>query len=343
MKKGTVTIKDLAQELNISPSTVSRALADNPLVKPTTRKAVKELAKKYNYQPNFTALSLRSNKTKTLGIIIPQIVHEFFALVIRGIEDFAYAKGYNVIISSTQESYEREVIDANALLTGRVDGLLACISRTTDNYDHFKQYEERNIPLVFFDCICDEINTYKVVIDDFTSGYTATKHLIDVGCKKIAYVGGPINLIINQERYRGYTQALKDADMTLDDKLIVHCKSGDFHDGMKTSQEIIDNQIMDGLFAGTDMLAIGAIKNIKARGLNVPKDVAVVGFSNWSISEIYEPSLTTIDQPGYEMGYKAAELLIDKIENTNSEVDLKKDYETIVLQTELIVRESSSR
>jgi DNA-binding LacI/PurR family transcriptional regulator len=343
MKKGTVTIKDLAQELNISPSTVSRALADNPLVKPSTRKAVKELAKQYNYQPNFTALSLRSNKTKTLGIIIPQIVHEFFALVIRGIEDYAYANGYNVIISSTQESFEREVIDANALLTGRVDGLLACISRTTDNYDHFKQYEERNIPLVFFDCICDDINTYKVVIDDFNAGYTATKHLIDVGCKKIAYIGGPINLIINQDRFRGYQKALEDAGITYEEKLATHCISGDFHDGMKTSMEIIDRESIDGLFAGTDMLAIGAMKNIKSKGLNIPNDVAVVGFSNWSISEIYEPSLTTIDQPGYEMGYKAAELLIDKIQKPAGESGTKKAYETIVLQTELIVRESSNR
>ena len=157
MKKGAVTIKDLAEELNISPSTVSRALADNPLVKSSTREEVKKLAKAYNYQPNFTALSLRSSKTKTLGIIIPQIVHEFFGLVIRGVEDYAYNKGYNVIICSTHEMYEREVMHAKALLNGRVDGVMACLSKETTNYDHFKEFEERDIPLVFFDCICDEI------------------------------------------------------------------------------------------------------------------------------------------------------------------------------------------
>lgn len=343
MKKGTVTIKDIAQELNISPSTVSRALADNPLVKPSTRQAVKELARKYKYQPNFTALSLRSNKTKTLGIIIPQIVHEFFALVIRGIEDYSYAKGYNVIISSSHENYDREVIDANALLTGRVDGLLACISRTTENYDHFKRFEERNIPLVFFDCICDEINTYKVVIDDYNAGYTATRHLIEQGCKKIAYVGGPINLMINQDRYRGYQDALREAKLELSDARVVHCKSGDFEDGKKASLPIITNQQIDGLFAGTDMLAIGAIKNIKEKGLTVPQDVAVIGFSNWSISSIYEPSLSTIDQPGYEMGLKSAELLIERIENPDNDASQQLDQNTIVLQTELIVRESSKR
>ena len=147
MKKGSVTIKDLAQELGISPSTVSRALADNPLVKIATRNAVKKLAKEYNYQPNFTALSLRNSKTRTLGIIIPQIVHEFFALVIRGIEDYAYANGYNVIICSTHEMYEREVSDAKALLTGRVDGILACVSKETKNFDHFKEFSSRSIPL----------------------------------------------------------------------------------------------------------------------------------------------------------------------------------------------------
>ena len=339
IKKGTITIKDIAQELNISPSTVSRALADNPLVKPATRQAVKELAKKYNYQPNYTALSLRSNKTKTLGIIIPQLVHEFFALVIRGIEDYSYAKGYNVLISSTHENYDREVIDANALLTGRVDGLLACISRTTTNYDHFKQFEERGIPLVFFDCICDEIDTYKVVIDDFNAGYAATKHLIDIGAKKIAYVGGPFNLIINKDRFAGYQKALQEAGIPFDEKLAVHSRSGDFEEGMLTSKPLIENHEIDGLFAGTDMLAIGAMKNIKEKGLKIPGDVAVVGFSNWSISEIYEPSLTTIDQPGYEMGYKAAELLIGQIEGNKPE----RKYETIVLQTELIVRESTQK
>lgn len=343
MKKSAVTIKDIAQELNISASTVSRALADNPLVKPSTRQAIKELAKKYNYQPNFTALSLRSNKTKTIGIIIPQLVHEFFALVIRGIEDYAYGKGYNVIISSTHESYEREVIDANALLTGRVDGLLACISRTTENYDHFKQYEEREIPLVFFDCICDEINTYKVVIDDFDAGYTATKHLLDIGCQKLAYIGGPISLTINQNRYKGYQAALAEAGLKENKDFVVHCKSGDFEAGMDASKLVIDQNSIDGLFAGTDILAIGAIKNIKAKGLKVPDDVAVIGFSNWSISEIYEPSLSTIDQPGYEMGYKAAELLINKIEIPYDENAPDEHYETVVLQTELIVRESSRR
>lgn len=338
MKKGSVTIKDIAQELNISVSTVSRALADNPLVKPATRQAVKELAKKYNYRPNFTALSLRSNKTKTIGIIIPQLVHEFFSMVIRGIEDFAYSNGYNVIISSTHESYEREVIDTKALINGRVDGLLACVSKNTSNYDHFKEFADRNLPLVFFDCICDEIDSPKVVLDDFEAGYQATKHLAEKGCHNIAYVGGPINLQINQDRYGGYKKALQEANLPVNDAWARHCDTGDYDDGAESIRDLIDQQAIDGLFAGTDMLAIGAIKTMKKAGLNIPKDVAVVGFSNWSIGTIYEPSLTTMSQPGYEMGQKAAELLIRQIDNPE-----QKLTDTFTLHSELIVRESTQR
>ncbi|MFH6985119.1 LacI family DNA-binding transcriptional regulator [Marinoscillum sp. 108] len=338
MKKGSVTIKDIALELNISVSTVSRALADNPLVKPSTRAAVKELAKKYHYRPNFTALSLRSNKTKTLGIIIPQLVHEFFAMVIRGIEDFAYSNDYNVIICSTHESYEREVIDTKALINGRIDGLMACISKETNEFDHFSEFVDRGLPLVFFDCICDEIEAPKVVLDDFDAGYKAVKHLIDQGCTKIAYVGGPINLFINRDRLAGYNKALSEAGLNTRDSWIIHCDSGDYDDGMESTRELVQAREIDGLFAATDMLAIGAIKNMKAAGLKVPEDVAVVGFSNWSIGTLYEPSLSTMSQPGYEMGQKAAELLIQQIDNPDQEFN-----ETVVLHSELLIRESSIR
>lgn len=338
MKKGSVTIKDLAQELGISPSTVSRALADNPLVKIATRNAVKKLAKEYNYQPNFTALSLRNSKTRTLGIIIPQIVHEFFALVIRGIEDYAYANGYNVIICSTHEMYEREVSDAKALLTGRVDGILACVSKETKNFDHFKEFSSRSIPLVFFDCVSDEIDTHKVIIDDMAAGYAATKHLIEQGCSNIAFIGGPKSLPINKDRYAGYEKALNEAGFNVHENRLVHCETGDFSDGLKSTKALFEDDRIDGVFAATDMLAIGAIKNIKARGKAIPEDIAVVGFSNWSIAELFEPSLTTINQPGYEMGYKAAELLIKQISEPENE-----NFETFTLQTDLVIRQSSVR
>lgn len=337
MKKGSVTIKDIARELDISVSTVSRALADNPLVKLTTREAVKELAKKYHYTPNFTALSLRSNKTQTVGIIIPQLVHEFFSLVIRGIEDYAYSNGYNVLISSTHESYEREVMDTKALINGRVDGLLACVSKETNDFSHFQEFQDRNLPLVFFDCICEDIESSKVVLDDFDAGYKATRHLIEQGCRKIAYVGGPYNLPVYKDRFEGYLAGLKESGIEANDNWVLHCNTGDFEDGKQSTDQLIRKKEIDGLFAGTDMLAIGAMKNLKAEGLNIPQDVAVVGFSNWIISSLYEPSLTTMSQPGYEMGQKAAEIIIDQITGKETKA------ETFVLQSELIVRESSMR
>ncbi|MEQ8239791.1 MAG: LacI family DNA-binding transcriptional regulator [Cyclobacteriaceae bacterium] len=336
IKKGSVTIKDIAQELNISTSTVSRALADNPLVKPATKAAVKELAKKYHYQPNFTALSLRSNKTNTIGIIIPQIVHEFFALVIRGIEDYAYSQGYNVIICSSHESYEREVLDAKALLSGRVDGLLACISRDTNDLAHFIEFKERGIPIVFFDRTSDISETSKVEIDDYNAAYQAVKHLIDIGRKSIAYVGGSKNLNINKDRLAGYSKALSEAGLKTQKDWIVHCEAEDFESGKESTTDLIKKNEIDGLFASTDMLAVGAIKNMKAQGLQIPKDIAVVGFSNWSISSLYEPSISTVDQPGYEMGLKASEILIRHINNPDEK------NESVILQTELIIRESST-
>jgi LacI family transcriptional regulator len=338
MKKGTITIKDIAEELNVSPSTVSRALADNPLVKPSTREAIKKLAEKYNYQPNFTALSLRSNQTRTIGIVIPQIVHEFFGLVIRGIEDFCYSNGYSCIICSTHERFEREIIDTKTLLSGRVDGLLACISRTTTSVDHFMEFEKRNIPLVFFDRVVDSIASHKVIIDDELAAYDATKHLIDRGSKLIAYVGGPKNLIINQKRFEGYQKALDEAGIRINEDLIVHSQNEDFEAGKKDSKIIFEFGGVDGVFATTDMLAIGVAKNIKEAGLKSPDDVAVVGFSNWSISSLYEPSISTVSQPGYEMGFKAAELLIEQIKHPEI-----THFKTVVLQTELIERDSSKK
>ncbi len=339
MKSGQVTIKDIAKELNISVSTVSRALAGNPLVKPSTKAAVIELAEKLNYQPNYTALSLRNNTTNTLGVIIPQLVHEFFSMVVRGIEDVAYASGYSVIICNSHESYEREVIDSKTLMNGRVDGVLACITKNSKDVSHFKEFGKRSIPLVFFDCVVDDIETDKVIIDDYEASFNAVNHLIETGRSKIAYIGGPISLLINQNRYKGYRDALEKHGIPLNEAIVAHCETGDYADGTTTAKKFVDSQQeFDAIFGATDMLAIGAIKYFKKVGLNIPKDVAAFGFSNWKISELYEPSLSTVDQPGYEMGRIAAELLLKQIKNED-------DYyqpTTEVLKTDLIIRESSA-
>ncbi len=337
MKKDIVTIKDIAKQLDISVSTVSRALSDSPVVKEATRKAVKDLAKKLNYQPNFTALSLRSSTTRTLGIVIPRVVHEFFSSVITGIEDYANSIGYNVIICTSHESYEKEVQNVRTLINGRVDGVLICISKHTKNFDHLNDIKEKNLPLVFFDCICEDVASDKVVIDDYDAGYKAVNHLIEVGCKRIAHIGGPIQLLINQHRFEGYKQALLDNNLPYDDQLVIHCDGGDYEHGYEVSADLFIKEVPDGLFCGTDMLAIGAIKNIKKNGLKIPDDIAVVGFSNWEISSLYEPSLSTLTQPGYEMGQVAANKLFEQINDPNHQ------FSETVLQSELVIRDSSSK
>ena len=263
-----MTIKDLARELNISASTVSRALADSELVKPETRRAVKELAQHYNFTPNFTALSLRINKTKTIGVIIPQIVHDFFSLVLRGIEDYSYSKGYNVIVCSSHEIYEREVSDAHTLLAGRVDGLLASVSKETEEFDHLHEFINRDIPLVMFDRAPDALAVSKVVIDDFRAAHVATKHLIDQGCKRIAYVGGPEKLKIYKERFRGFQKALEEAKLSVDPNLVVHCQTEVFEDCLETTSALMPQQF-DGLFATTDIMAVASIKNLKKKKVKI--------------------------------------------------------------------------
>ncbi len=218
-----------------------------------------------------------------------------------------------------------------------MDGLLACVSRETEKFDHFQAFVDRGIPLVFFDCVSSSIDTYKVVVDDENAGFMATKHLIESGSRKIAYLGGPISLEINKERYLGYQRALLQHSIPLDEQIVIHT-SGNYEEGLIQMDELLAGTQIDGVFAGTDMLGISAIKSCKKKGLRVPEDVAIVGFSDWTISRIYEPTLSTIKQPGEEMGFKAAELLIHQLNNPDNQ-----QFETITLKTDLIVRESSKR
>lgn len=339
MKSGLVTIKDIARELNISPSTVSRALKDHPDISVETKKAVNALAKKLNYQPNSIALSLRKSKTNTIGVVIPEIVHFFFSTVISGIEDVAYAAGYNVIVSQSNESYEREVTDMKALVASRVDGFLVSLSKETTDYEHLKQIHEKGTPMVFFDRVCEEINTSKVIIDDYNSAFKATEHLIEQGCRSIAHMAGPQNLTIGKDRLEGYLAALKKHQIPVREDLIDRSGSSTVEEGIEQSTKLLNlSSPPDAFFCNNDMVAIGTMKAIKRKGLSIPDDVAVVGFSDWSISSLVEPSLTSISQPGYEMGETAARLFIEQIERGESFIP-----QTRVLQTRLVVRESSLR
>ncbi|MBS3808220.1 MAG: LacI family DNA-binding transcriptional regulator, partial [Bacteroidales bacterium] len=311
---------------------------DHPDINQKTRDAVKEMARKYNYRPNKIALSLLQNQSKTIGVIIPEIIHHFFSSVISGIEDVFYQENYNIIICQSQESYEREIKNVQTLLSSHIDGILMSISKETRKLDHIRNIQEIGLPLVFFDRIAEEINTDKVIVDDFGGGYLATEHLINIGCKRIAHLYGPMNLLIGKNRFNGYKKALEDQNMSLNPELTVFCDS--YEKALTETRKLLQLPYPpDGIFAVNDLTAMGTIKTIKDMGFRVPEDVSVVGFTNWLISRFADPALTTIDQKGYLMGTQAAQLLLKRINNQETEEEVRPI--TKLLDSELIIRDST--
>lgn len=343
MKFNQITIKDIARELGISPSTVSRALKDHPDISVATKKAVNELADKLNYQPNTVALNLRQRKTNTIGVIIPEIVHFFFSTVISGIEDVAYEAGYNVILAQSNESVEREKSDIKALFNSRVDGLLLSISRETTNFDHIESIISKGLPIVFYDRMYTNPNTSKVIVDDYEGAKEAVLHLIEQGYKRIAHLEAAPGLQIAVDRRRGYVDALKENNMPIKETMIIECPNGSLEDGKKATKKLLSlTSPPDAIFANNDLLAMGAMLSIKEKGLKIPGDIALMGFSNWFFSQLLDPPLSSVDQPGFEMGQEAARLLIRQIEMKDKD-QLEVQPETKILKTRLVIRESSLR
>ncbi len=342
MKFSQVTIKDIARELGISPSTVSRALKDHPDISKETKKLVHALAEKLNYQPNIVALNLRQKKTNTLGVIIPELVHFFFSTVISGIEDVAYQAGYSVILAHSNESYEREKTDIKALFNSRVDGMLISLSRETRNFEHIESIIAKGVPIVFYDRMYNNPSTSNVIVDDYVGAKEAVEHLIDQGYKRIAHLEGAPGLLISQDRKRGYMDALLEHQMTIKDSFIQECPSGNQEDGYQVTKKLLAMSLPpDAIFANNDPMAIGAMIAIKEKRIKIPQDIGLVGFSNWSVGSLIDPPLTTVDQPGFEMGQEAARLLIRQIEVADK--DQEPQPETKILKTKLIVRDSSIR
>ncbi|MGE4288411.1 MAG: LacI family DNA-binding transcriptional regulator [Salinivirgaceae bacterium] len=334
--KGQITIKDIARELGISPSTVSRALKNHPDISTKTKELVHGLAKKHNYKPNAVALSLRSSKTHMIGVIIPKVVHFFFSSVISGIEHVANELGYNVMICQSDENEDREITSIQSLTSARVDGILASVSKDTTDFIHYKELLDNNIPLVFFDRAIAELKTDKVVIDDVDGAFIATEHLIQKGCKKIIHLAAPQNLLIGQRRKEGYLKALKKYGIPVDEDLIYKCDSRE--EALVVMREIYESGIRpDGVFAVNDLTASGVLRVVKQYGFSVPHDVKVVGFSDGFVATVTDPTLSTVDQHGFEMGKQAAQLLLDRINKT---ID---NYSAItkIIPTNLIVREST--
>ncbi|HPN20804.1 MAG TPA: LacI family DNA-binding transcriptional regulator, partial [Tenuifilaceae bacterium] len=294
-----------------------------------------ELATKYYYKPNIIALSLRSQRSNVIGVVIPELVHFFFSSVISGIEEVANKHGYSVMISQSGEDFNREVAACDVFLNSIIDGLIVSVSKETNDYSHFKRFEDEGIPIVFFDRIIEEIHSDRVIIDDFDGAYQATEHLIIQGRRKIVHFSGPQNRLIGQNRLNGYLKAMRDNGVVIDEKLIIHCDT--FQSALVETQKLIDSGVkFDSIFTVNDFTAAGVIKILTRNGIKIPQDVSVVGFGDDQTSMMVEPTLTTVSQPGYEMGKKAMEQLIRRITQTRQEPPA-----TEILKTQLIVRESS--
>ena len=338
MTSGQSTIKDIAKRLKISASTVSRALRDLPDVKPETMQAVKELAKEWNYQPNLIAQGLVKKRSYNIGVIVPEFMIHFYAEALSGIYKVANEAGFNVMVCQTNESYKNELKSIKTLVSSRVDGLIVAISKETNNFDHLNSLNLRKTPLVIFNRVNDEISASKVLLDDFKSGYKATRHLIDCGCKNIAHIAGPMNLQLSIDRKEGFKKALEKSDLKFEEKIVVPCDFS-IEGGKEAMEKILQaGKTIDGIFTVCDAAAYGAMAVLKNAGHKIPEDVSVIGFTNEPFAKLIEPSLTTISQPSHEMGETATHLLLKHIEN-------KEDFisETRIIETELIERNSTRR
>ena len=337
-----VTLKQIAETLNISITTVSKALKNYPDVSKKTKALVVELAKTLNYKPNAFAVNLRTRESKTIGLIIPEIVHHFFSSVIKGIINQAEKKGYLVIILQSNESYELEKKQIDLLLSKQVDGILISLANDTADFKHLNDVIAQDKPLVMFDKIAKIVNCSKVIIDDRKAAYIATQHLIDIGCKRIAHFRGPLLPQNSIDRFLGYKKALLDNGFTYDPSLVYICQCGDnsFDEGKINAAKLIkDHNDVDGIFINTDMVAIGAITEFNKRGVKIPEDIAIVGFSNWFMSSAITPSLTTINQPGYKMGKMAFKQLFKELKAIKKEKEVKPKI--IELETGLVKRDST--
>ena len=339
-----ITLKQIARELDVSISTVSKSLRDSAEISEDTRLKVQAFAKLYNYKPNNIALSLKNRKTKTIGVIIPEIVHHFFATVISGIEDMANQHGYTFIICMSNESFDKEVINMEMMANGSIDGFIIALSKETQfkgDFNHISEVISQGMPVVMFDRVTNEILCDKVVIDDKLAAYDAVQNLIRQGKQKIAIVTTEDYVSVGKLRTDGYTKALLDNDLPFDPSLVV--RINDLENCEIKIEELIKRNAIDAVLAVNEIFAVTIIKKASKLGLNVPKDLSVIAFTDGIISQYSTPTITTVSQNGFKMGQKAAKMLIEQIEKDyNDDEDIIETYKTEVIETSLIERESTS-
>lgn len=338
--KRKVTLKQIAKELDVSISTVSKSLRNSPEISEDTRQKVQAFAKLYNYRPNNIALSLKNKKTKTIGIIIPEIVHHFFATVISGIEQVANENGYNVIVCLSDESFDKEVINMEMLATGSTDGFIMSLSKETQqkkDFHHIQEVINQGMPVVMFDRVTNDVLCDKVIIDDQLAAYEAVDFLINAGFNKIALATTVDYVSVGKLRTEGYINALHDRDIPVNEDLIV--KIEDIENHSPKIEALLQEQKPDAIFAVNELFAVTCIKLATKMGIRVPEDLNVIGFTDGIISQYSSPSITTVSQNGMKMGGKAAKMLIERLELEDEE---DEQYRTEVIETHLVERESTS-
>ncbi|PRX56485.1 LacI family DNA-binding transcriptional regulator [Flagellimonas meridianipacifica] len=336
--KSKITLKDIARELEVSISTVSKALKNSEEISRDTKEKVQAFARLYNYKPNNIAISLKNKRTKNIGVVIPDIVHHFFTTVIRGIEKYANAKGYNVIVCLSEESFDKEVINMEMLANGSIDGFIMSLSSETQakkDFNHLKEVMEQGIPVVLFDRITNEIDCDKVIIDDKLGGYLATKKLIEQGKRKIALITTDDYLSVSKARGQGHRKALIDSGLEVDESRILKLPTMEMDE--ERIRSFFDSIEFDAVLCVNEIFAVFSMRVALEKGLKIPDDVAVIGFTNGLLSKYANPSLTVVAQHGEKMGEISAQMLIDKVESEKEE----ETFQTKILEPTLVVRDST--
>ena len=340
MSKHNIRLKDIAEELGISIPSVSRALNNKPDIGEDTKKKVFELAEKLHYQRNQFAINFKNQQSFIIGVIIPQIVHHFFSNVISGIINEAEKLGYSVMLYQSNESYESELKGVQTFQRSMIDGLIISLSDNTIDVEHLENLQNYNVPVVMVDKVSHKMKSAKIICDDFKGAYYATEHLISLGKKRIAHITGSLEPHTTKERYKGFESAIQKHKLPLFNNFVKKCNLVSREEGYDTTLKLLaEKELPDAIFCATDPTAIGAIQAIKEKGLRIPEDIAVIGFSDWKMSSVIEPPLSSVSQPDYEMGKKAVELI-------TKEIDLIRDnkpvnYETHIMETSLVLREST--
>jgi len=336
-KAKEVTIYDIAEKLQLSVATVSRGLKNSETVNKRTRKRILDLAEKMGYRSNHFARNLRQQQTNTIGVIVHELNSNFMTSVLTGIEKITAEAGYDIIIAHSSESFAKEAANAKNLFHKRVDGLIASLSFDTENLDHFLPYAKKKIPVIFFDRVEQNGNNSVVIIDNYKCGYQATRHLIEQGCKRIVHVTSSLNRNVYEQRFKGYLAALSDSGIAFDESWLM-VKDLSKQAGVESAREILAMRpLPDGIFFTNDFVASVCMRILKAEGVAIPDDIAIVGFNNDAISDLMEPALTTINYPGRDMGEIAAKNLINHLKGV---YDIHQTN-CIIVRAELIIRQSS--